>query len=57
LLIDDRRLNAPGRRSSMLDFSINEEGNRRRRQVARQGSAKPSSWVQIPSTPLEIEDF
>ncbi len=25
---------------------------RRRRQVARQGSAKPSSWVQIPSSPL-----
>jgi hypothetical protein len=24
---------------------------RRRRQVARQGSAKPSSWVQIPSSP------
>ena len=23
----------------------------RRRQVARQGSAKPSSWVQIPSSP------
>ena len=25
--------------------------NWRRRQVARQGSAKPSSWVQIPSSP------
>jgi ribose-phosphate pyrophosphokinase len=25
---------------------------RRRGQVARQGSAKPSSWVQIPSSPL-----
>ena len=28
----------------------------RRGQVARQGSAKPSSWVQIPSTPLLIVD-
>ena len=28
----------------------------RRRQVARQGSAKPSSWVQIPSSPLKSRE-
>jgi hypothetical protein len=30
---------------------------RRRRQVARQGSAKPSAWVQIPSSPLKASDL
>ena len=51
LMIDDCRLSISSPQSTIWNSIW------RRGQVARQGSAKPSSWVQIPSTPLNIADW